>query len=478
MAQLRRVRYKLETFSHPHDPPEAGKRQRQIYAVALFGGQSGLAMSGLTMNLAPRNSKAEKHSLSTCFGPGAKDADIRTSNGEIQDLFLDGLDHGHLVGKQLGGSDQPYNLAPMGSSHNRGGDWANIESAIAKETYAVLAVCLTYNNFDDGRIPVTVSAAACAISQTQFNDLDAPGAFDVLINGIDGQLSNATSGNAVKLALMQLFNTWSVKSAQRQPQVYQQFMPPPLPKVPKSYLTASISQSGMYYRPVYFTINRQLLTQMMVDGIPNSWYVEEDPRFPYHAAGYTDPFSKVSLWTATYGLAPRSFRPYALLDWLALEGRLHSVFINPIVTKDDFDLAKVGRQEDTFPPHYVAVILMMNRIKFSHVAWGQNLYVSDYGNDDKGGLREGVTLCPQIDHIAPRKPDLAYTTGLTMFSNAAVSSASFNNNKSNKLLYTPVVVGSATTNKNASSSMERTRKKVNYFEMEGGYDDSGDDYIQ
>lgn len=475
MAQLRRVRYKLAAFSHPHDSPEMGQRQRQVYAVALFGGQSGMAPSGLTMNLAPRNNEALKHSLSTCFGRGPNDADVRTANGEIQDLFLDGLDHGHLVGKQLGGSDRPYNLAPMGSSHNRGGDWAGIESAIAKATYAVMAVCMTYNDHDDGRIPVTVSAAACEISQNQFNDLDAPGAFDVLITGIDGSLSAANSGNAVKVALMQLFQAWSLQAAQRQP-IYQQPMPPPLPMVPKSYLTASISQSGMYYRPVYFTINRPLLTQLMVDGIPNGWYVEEDKRFPYHADGYVHPDTGASLWTATYGLAPRNFRPYAFLDWLAMEGRLHQVFLHPILTRDDFDLAKVGRQEDTFPPHYVAAILMMNRIKYAYVARGQDLYVSDYGKEDLGGLKEGVTLCPQIDHIVPRNPELVYSTGLTLFSNAAVASASYNNIKKNKMWYTPVVVGSVTTNPSASSNMTRTRPVVNYAMMDGSYEDSDDDF--
>lgn len=473
MARLRRVRYKLEAFSHPHDSPEMGQRQRQLFAVALFG-QSEMSMTGLTMNLAPRNNDALKHSLSTCFGRGPNDADIRTSNGEIQDLFLDGLDHGHLIGKQLGGSDRPYNLAPMGSSHNRGGDWAQIESAIAKAKYAVLAVCLTYNNHDDGRIPVTVSAAACDITQGQFTDLDAPGAFDVLITSIDGSLCAATSGNAVKQALMQLFNAWSIQAAQRQP-VYQQLMPPPLPSVPKSYLTASITQSGMYYRPLYYAINRPLLTQLMVDGIPNGWYVEEDPRFPYHAAGYVHPQTGDSLWTATYGLAPRSFRPYAFLDWLAMEGRLHQVFLHPTLGKDDFDLAKVGRQEDTYPSHYVAAILMMNRIKYSFVARGQDLYVSDYGKTDLGGLKEGVTLCPQIDHIVPRNPELGYSVGLTLFSNAAVASASYNNLKKNKMLYTPVVVGTVTTNPSVSSNLTRTRKVVNYALMDGSGDNSDDD---
>ncbi|MGC2854292.1 DNA/RNA non-specific endonuclease [Novispirillum sp. DQ9] len=449
MAKLRRVRYKLETFTHPHDGAHLGQRQRQLFAVGLFGTQSGAPP--VTCNLAPRNVAAKNHSLATCYGPGAKDADVRTSSGEIQDIFLDGMDHGHLIGKQLGGSDFPLNLAPMGSSDNRGGNWAEIERSIKGASHALMAVCLTYNDFDDGRIPVSVAAAACELSQYQFESLDASGALDLLINGVDGALCSATTGTAVQQALVQMLNAWSMQVVTANPLIYGQLMPPPRPKVPNLYLTASGIQSGMYYRPLYFKVNRDRLTSYMIDGGPSGWRVENDHRFAYHPGNYTHPTTGHSWWTAGYGLAPADFRPYALLDWLALEGELHKVFEHPTLTADDFDIAWVGNKEKTYPPHFVAAILMMNRIKFFHEARGQDLYVSDYGKSDQGGLREGVTLCPQIDHIVPRNAPSGYHTGLTVFSNAAVASASYNNWKKDKLLYDPVIVGTETHSKSAAN---------------------------
>jgi hypothetical protein len=235
-----------------------------------------------------------------------------------------------------------------------------------------------------------------------------------------------------------------------------------------------VTQQPMHVVEAKYIVNQQKLMELMADAwvdMPKNWKVENEKDFHLKPANDANGNQREDV-DPSYELCEEpSARPYAVLDYLALHKReeLNKVVVNtttksPLGVKN-YDL-NTHYNDLSFPAQYRSLIMAANQIMHQNALADQKLYFSD-AEDDCSLAKYRFTLNPQIDHIIPvrspnrkRKSDDSHKDGPTLFSNARLTSASYNGSKSNTIPAGLKVVQLGTVNQRTGTAQGAKRQKT------------------
>jgi len=407
MSNLQNAVFFTESFTyHGNSFPDA--RRRPTIAVGLL--RSGTPQAARCIPPAERN----VNSTSLAMLGARKDLDDNRDN----DYFLPQFDHGHLFGAQYGGSEDSYNLVPMLRRTNRGGDWAKFEAAIMQTmTPAILVMRCRYSVVDDPRIPSSVEAALIPINGESSNKIgDAWGDWCRNLGAIVKNAPPGMLGQRVSSQLRPAISTneANVKRASFTQEPYQ-FVWPSHRLLDWNGFASRVEQAILY-------INR------------TGWTVEKDER-----AGQTrskPPVQENFQFVPHFALPSPTNRPYAALDYLALDNHLDGLLEGGDNNQLNIANSKILTAA-TFSAEMKSFAKYMNLMVNQKKLTSQLIYLSDAAAHpiypDLGPGGDGLMMDPEFDHIIPReRSTFLGWPGPTMFSNLQLISPIYNSRKSNR----------------------------------------------
>lgn len=412
MHEVRRCAYTVKSFIYAGSGIHE-KRWRPRSVVALLYKNEGCVSNNLR-----GASRGNRKSLATLGLTGGSDDD------RINDYFLPLYDHGHLLGSQYGGSNDSYNLVPMLRNINRGGVWAEFETSIARLGQpSLVAIRCHYSTKKDPRMPVRIEAALLPI------DIDSA-------KYLDSNWSN------VLPALREIVNAHDTTRKMYMSLVHMLKIGWEIDERKVKHVEVK-QEPFILMEPFYKLSNPGRFFQQLAeayDAVAYDWRVEDDKNATVVQFASEEALRNGDFVT-DYRLPPPEYRPYAVLDYMALRGQLTEALAD-INFRLNFTNGK-GLHEAGFSRGMRSLAMHVNLYVKGRLMQGQRAYLSDAwrfeGGSDDGTLGQGLVLVPEFDHIIPRVPEDGGKPGPTIFSNLQITSPGYNNRKRNNILVSNTV---------------------------------------
>ena len=409
MARVRRASYFVEQFTYfgtyrnLADPGGLDVRYRPLIMVALLDNGE-LPWLSISTPDPPRNNMGK--SLSMLGNISSRD------DNRGNDYFLPLYDHGHLMADSLGGCRESFNFIPQLRALNRGGDWRGLETvALCTNKPAVYVIKCVYDAADDPRLPVAVGGALIPISKDTADTLSAD--WTQSAAKIRTQVANATPFEiGLKVAdELKIDRTKIVRATFRQ-RPFETVQP--------------------YFRPSADFLGDLVAAQGAISG---GWRVETD-QLAHNLTKAPDLLLEGYVFTERYRLPPAGSRPYAVLDYMSLRGKLNGALIGG--SDAHVDIANEWlRQTTEFNAEMRALAMHVNLYNNRNRMSNQYAYLSDAFDHyiaDPGTAGQGIVMDPEFDHIVPVTPT-AGKRGPTIFSNLQIVSPRYNSQKGNAIYH-------------------------------------------
>lgn len=450
----------------PGVPIDTEVRERPVRVYALV---SDLCTTAAVPCDCHRRAAGKHHSIAfwsptdNCFDAGSDDE-------RVHEHHRPGTESGHVIAKVFGGPRCCKNLVPMRSRVNKSTWKINFENKLSSASgLCFVKVECSYEDGLDKRIPTQIKG--------EYKTLDIR---DVMK---DAQRNTPLSVTAVARAVAEAFRADPslVRAAYERSYDFAVLADYVRAIAKKSMVAGAHVKTPEEFLPVQIRggslIVHQIGAVRQLPASPEEPLSEVDAEAlhelldTYHAAqknyrvetsghlGYEDA-SRVRLRGRrriedfhVACLPPWDRRPYAVLDYLALNGRLDRVVKNSNGNWVDIDAQYLinHRTDEDFPAEMKALVAVANRWmteKRESAAWGDaprvsfsalqgNAYLSDARHHgDRGDLGEGWVVTYQVDHIVPVNPTAmaGFERGPTLFSNAQITSQAYNGSKNNRLL--------------------------------------------